>query len=102
MSVESALYGGQSDRPGGRVRRVNVNDLANAKSRGERWPMITCYDALTAGLFDESGDADLRYRLHVQQAGGGVQECGAAALHARVDWLGCAGGTHGSSVSQTC
>ena len=55
MSVESALYGGQSDRPSGRVRRVNVNDLANAKSRGERWPMITCYDALTAGLFDESG-----------------------------------------------
>lgn len=55
MSVENALYGGQPDRPSGRVRRVNVNDLASAKSRGERWPMITCYDALTAGLFDESG-----------------------------------------------
>ncbi len=55
MSVEHALYGGHSEGPGGKVRRVTVNDLASAKSRGERWPMITCYDALTAGLFDESG-----------------------------------------------
>ncbi len=55
MSVEHALYGGHSEGPGGKVRRVTVNDLASAKLRGERWPMITCYDALTAGLFDESG-----------------------------------------------
>ena len=55
MSVERALYGGQSASSDGPVRRVTVNDLAAAKERGERWPMITCYDALTAGLFDESG-----------------------------------------------
>ena len=55
MSVERALYGGQSASSDGPVRRVTVNDLAAAKVRGERWPMITCYDALTAGLFDESG-----------------------------------------------
>lgn len=55
MSVERALYGGHSDDPAAPVRRVTVNDLAAAKQRGERWPMITCYDALTSRLFDESG-----------------------------------------------
>jgi 3-methyl-2-oxobutanoate hydroxymethyltransferase len=36
-------------------RRVTTRDLAAAKERGEKWPMITCYDALTAGLFDAAG-----------------------------------------------
>lgn len=36
-------------------RRVTTKDLAAAKERGEKWPMITAYDALTAGLFDASG-----------------------------------------------
>ncbi|MBS2964208.1 3-methyl-2-oxobutanoate hydroxymethyltransferase [Actinocrinis puniceicyclus] len=45
------LYGG-SDGVG---RRVTVRDLALAKRRGERWPMLTAYDALTAGVFDEAG-----------------------------------------------
>jgi 3-methyl-2-oxobutanoate hydroxymethyltransferase len=44
------LYGGA---PAG--RRVTVRDLALAKQRGERWPMLTAYDALTAGVFDEAG-----------------------------------------------
>ena len=44
------LYGGS---PTG--RRVSVRDLAAAKQRGEKWPMITAYDALTAGVFDEAG-----------------------------------------------
>lgn len=44
------LYGGS---PTG--RRVSVRDLADAKARGEKWPMITAYDALTAGVFDEAG-----------------------------------------------
>ncbi|TAK69187.1 MAG: 3-methyl-2-oxobutanoate hydroxymethyltransferase [Actinomycetota bacterium] len=44
------LYGGAS---GG--RRVTVRDIAEAKARGERWPMITAYDAPTAQLFDEAG-----------------------------------------------
>ena len=44
------LYGGS---PSG--RRVSVRDLVAAKQRGEKWPMITAYDALTAGVFDEAG-----------------------------------------------
>jgi 3-methyl-2-oxobutanoate hydroxymethyltransferase len=43
------LYGGR--RPG----RVTVRDIAAAKARGEKWPMLTAYDALTAGIFDEAG-----------------------------------------------
>ena len=43
------LYGGK--KPG----RVTVRDIAAAKARGEKWPMLTTYDALTAGIFDEAG-----------------------------------------------
>jgi 3-methyl-2-oxobutanoate hydroxymethyltransferase len=43
------LYGG----PAG--RRVTVRDLAAAKERGEKWPMLTSYDALTAAVFDAAG-----------------------------------------------
>jgi 3-methyl-2-oxobutanoate hydroxymethyltransferase len=45
----NALYGGASNR------RITVRDLAAAKSRAEKWPMLTAYDALTAGVFDEAG-----------------------------------------------
>jgi 3-methyl-2-oxobutanoate hydroxymethyltransferase len=48
--VPEPLYGGL---PTG--RRISVTDLAEAKRRGERWPMITAYDALTARVFDEAG-----------------------------------------------
>jgi len=44
------LYGGS-----GTGRRVTVRDIAAAKARGEKWPMLTAYDALTAGIFDRSG-----------------------------------------------
>jgi 3-methyl-2-oxobutanoate hydroxymethyltransferase len=44
-----ALYGGA------RTRRVTVRDLAAAKARGEKWPMLTAYDALTARIFDDAG-----------------------------------------------
>ncbi|HLI40147.1 MAG TPA: 3-methyl-2-oxobutanoate hydroxymethyltransferase [Streptosporangiaceae bacterium] len=44
------LYGGS---PSG--RRVTVRDIAAAKARGEKWPMLTAYDALTAGIFDRAG-----------------------------------------------
>src|ERR1700678_3700019 len=44
------LYGGSG--PG---RRVTIRDIAAAKARGERWPMLTAYDALTAGIFDRAG-----------------------------------------------
>jgi len=43
------LYGGR------RESRVTVRDIAAAKARGEKWPMLTAYDALTARIFDEAG-----------------------------------------------
>jgi 3-methyl-2-oxobutanoate hydroxymethyltransferase len=43
------LFGGSAKR------RVTVRDLAAAKARGEKWPMLTSYDALTAAVFDEAG-----------------------------------------------
>lgn len=36
-------------------RRVTMRDLAEETRRGEKWPMITAYDALTARIFDEAG-----------------------------------------------
>jgi len=36
-------------------RRITMHDLAEATRRGEPWPMITAYDALTARIFDEAG-----------------------------------------------
>lgn len=48
-SQPTTLYGGQAGR------RVTVRDLAAAKERGEKWPMVTAYDALTARIFDDAG-----------------------------------------------
>ncbi|MDG9701919.1 3-methyl-2-oxobutanoate hydroxymethyltransferase [Streptomyces sp. DH37] len=48
-SSSKALYGGTQQR------RITVRDLAAAKERGERWPMLTAYDAMTASVFDEAG-----------------------------------------------
>ncbi|MDI3405986.1 3-methyl-2-oxobutanoate hydroxymethyltransferase [Streptomyces cavernicola] len=45
----ASLYGGVT------TRRVTVRDLAAAKERGEKWPMLTAYDAMTASVFDEAG-----------------------------------------------
>jgi 3-methyl-2-oxobutanoate hydroxymethyltransferase len=39
----------------GAGRRITVRDLAAAKARGEKWPMLTAYDALTARVFDDAG-----------------------------------------------
>jgi 3-methyl-2-oxobutanoate hydroxymethyltransferase len=36
-------------------RRITVRDLAAAKARGERWPMLTAYDQYAAHIFDEAG-----------------------------------------------
>ncbi|MEV0615847.1 3-methyl-2-oxobutanoate hydroxymethyltransferase [Nonomuraea sp. NPDC050404] len=49
MSSSTTLYGGTSGR------RVTVRDLTAAKERGERWPMLTAYDAMTARVFDAAG-----------------------------------------------
>ncbi|MBA9006735.1 MULTISPECIES: 3-methyl-2-oxobutanoate hydroxymethyltransferase [Thermomonospora] len=46
----NALYGGKAGD-----RRVTVRDIAAAKRRGEKWPMLTAYDAMTARVFDEAG-----------------------------------------------
>ena len=48
-STATSLYGGT---PGS---RITINDLAAAKLRGERWPMLTAYDATTAAILDEAG-----------------------------------------------
>jgi 3-methyl-2-oxobutanoate hydroxymethyltransferase len=47
--AQPTLYGGAGSR------RVTVRDIAAAKGRGERWPMLTAYDALTARVFDDAG-----------------------------------------------
>ncbi|MFD3562098.1 3-methyl-2-oxobutanoate hydroxymethyltransferase [Streptomyces sp. NPDC058686] len=48
-SGNKALYGGKSNR------RITVRDITLAKERGEKWPMLTAYDAMTASVFDEAG-----------------------------------------------
>ena len=53
MSVpaeSSAPYGGLTP-----PRRVRIPHLQAMKERGERWAMLTSYDALTAQVFDEAG-----------------------------------------------
>ncbi len=47
--AEQALYGGVS------TRRLTIRDLADAKARGERWPMLTAYDTYAAQIFDAAG-----------------------------------------------
>ena len=47
--TEPSLYGG----PAG--RRVRTHHLADAKRRGERWPMLTAYDQYAAEIFDQAG-----------------------------------------------
>jgi len=49
-SSSTTLYGGTQAG-----RRVTVRDIAAAKSRNEKWPMVTAYDAMTARVFDEAG-----------------------------------------------
>jgi 3-methyl-2-oxobutanoate hydroxymethyltransferase len=50
-----ALYGGGGTGGTRGTRRITVRDLAAAKARAEKWPMLTAYDALTARVFDEAG-----------------------------------------------
>src|SRR5919199_498944 len=49
MSDVPTLYGGPP------TRRVRTRDLIAAKSRGDRWPMLTSYDMYTAAIFDQAG-----------------------------------------------
>ncbi|KOU16785.1 3-methyl-2-oxobutanoate hydroxymethyltransferase [Streptomyces sp. CH8.1] len=48
-AASPTLYGGTG------TRRITVRDLTLAKERGEKWPMLTAYDAMTASVFDDSG-----------------------------------------------
>jgi len=48
-TIPEPLYGGAVAG-----RRVTVRDIAAAKARGEKWPMLTAYDALTAAIFDQA------------------------------------------------
>jgi len=36
-------------------RRITITDLQSATDRGERWSMLTSYDTLTAGVFEQAG-----------------------------------------------
>jgi 3-methyl-2-oxobutanoate hydroxymethyltransferase len=36
-------------------RRITVRDLQEATVRGDRWTLLTSYDALTAGIFERAG-----------------------------------------------
>src|SRR5579875_2383611 len=48
-AAQTTLYGGVTNR------RITIRDLQAAKDRGERWPMLTCYDYSTAQVFDAAG-----------------------------------------------
>lgn len=41
--------------PGQPDRRITLNDLTSMSLRGERWSMITAYDYISAGIFEEAG-----------------------------------------------
>jgi 3-methyl-2-oxobutanoate hydroxymethyltransferase len=47
--TEPTLYGG----PAG--KRVRTHHLADAKRRGEKWPMLTAYEQYAAEIFDRAG-----------------------------------------------
>jgi 3-methyl-2-oxobutanoate hydroxymethyltransferase len=53
-SEATGLYG-SGGGGGAPARRVTVRDIAAAKARGERWPMLTAYDNLVAGVLDAAG-----------------------------------------------
>jgi len=49
MSQAVSVYGGITNR------RITITDLAKAKEAGEKWPMLTAYDAIVGGLLDQAG-----------------------------------------------
>jgi 3-methyl-2-oxobutanoate hydroxymethyltransferase len=50
MSEVDAPY-----RTTAKPKRTRIHHLREMKERGERWPMLTAYDAMTASVFDEAG-----------------------------------------------
>lgn len=49
MSVTAVPYAWPTDR------RITVRDIQAATDQGEKWALLTSYDALTAGLFERAG-----------------------------------------------
>ncbi len=47
--MSESLYGGATHR------RITIRDLLQAKQRSEKWAMLTSYEQMTAGIFDEAG-----------------------------------------------
>ncbi len=47
--MSESLYGGATHR------RVTIRDLQQAKLNSEKWAMLTAYEQMTAGIFDEAG-----------------------------------------------
>jgi 3-methyl-2-oxobutanoate hydroxymethyltransferase len=47
--TEPTLYGGPANK------RVRTHHLADAKRRGEKWPMLTAYEQYAAEIFDRAG-----------------------------------------------
>lgn len=47
--MSESLYGGATHR------RITIRDLLQAKIRSEKWAMLTSYEQMTAGIFDEAG-----------------------------------------------
>lgn len=45
----------QTLRDGVSHRRITIRDLAQAKTRGEKWGMLTAYEQMSAEIFDEAG-----------------------------------------------
>src|SRR6266516_1898324 len=50
-------------------RRITITDLQAATDRGERWSMLTSYDTLTAGVFEQAGGARAARRRHQRRDG---------------------------------
>jgi 3-methyl-2-oxobutanoate hydroxymethyltransferase len=47
--MSETLYGGATHR------RITIRDLIQAKTRTEKWAMLTSYEQMTASIFDEAG-----------------------------------------------
>ncbi len=52
---ETAPYGGAPAAAPTPIKRIRTHHLREMKERGERFSMLTSYDQLTAGIFDEAG-----------------------------------------------
>ncbi|SNQ48907.1 3-methyl-2-oxobutanoate hydroxymethyltransferase [Frankia canadensis] len=50
----ATLYGAPAEPRQPRRSRFTVRDVAAAKSRGEKWAMLTAYDFTTASVFDDA------------------------------------------------